>query len=205
MNFLAHAYLSGNDEHLMVGNFIADFVKGKAALQRYEGGIRDGILLHRVIDGFTDTHPTVALSKNRLREKYRHYSGVIVDVFYDHFLAKNWTAYHGFPLDIFAAKVYDVIEKHFEVVPDQVKNFFPYMKRANWLFNYSKVEGIGRALAGMARRTPYESKMEESTDDLIRFYGEFEKEFKAFFPTLENHVKDYLIKNANPLNSTQFN
>jgi acyl carrier protein phosphodiesterase len=192
MNFLAHAYLSGSREKLLVGNFIADFVKGRTALQQFEGEIKKGILLHRSIDAFTDSHPTVALSKDRLRPNYRHYSGVIVDVFYDHFLARNWRTYHPVPLEYYASDVYRIINENFDKVPPKVQEFFPYMQRGNWLLSYSKIEGIGRALTGMSRRTPYHSRMDESVNDLIRHYDDFEKEFEIFFPLLARHVKEYL-------------
>ena len=93
MNFLAHLYLSGDNPKVKVGNFIGDFVKGKNLKDRFEADIARGIGLHREIDWFTDTHSIVKQSKDRLRPKYRHYSGVIVDIFYDHFLAKNWDRY----------------------------------------------------------------------------------------------------------------
>lgn len=192
MNFLAHAALSGNNEKILVGNFIADFVKGKAALQQFDNEIQNGILLHRVIDAFTDTHPTVALSKDRLRAKYRHYSGVIIDVFYDHFLARNWMNFHSVPLEVFADSVYSIVDHHIDVVPEAVKTFFPYMKRGNWLLNYARVDGIARALTGMSRRTPYESKMDESVNELIQFYDEFEKEFQLFFPLLQKRAEQFL-------------
>jgi acyl carrier protein phosphodiesterase len=192
MNFLAHAYLSGNREKLLVGNFIADFVKGRAALQQFDGEIKHGILLHRSIDAFTDSHPTVSLSKDRLRDRYRHYSSVIVDVFYDHFLAKNWRKYHPVPLEYYATDVYRIINENFDQLPMKVQEFFPFMQRGNWLLSYSKVEGIGRALTGMSRRTPYESRMDESVNDLIRYYDDFEKEFASFFPLLAEHVRQYL-------------
>jgi acyl carrier protein phosphodiesterase len=191
MNFLAHAYLSGNDEHLLVGNFIADFVKGRSALEKFSPEIRRGIALHRSIDAFTDTHPTVALSKDRLRPKYRHYSAVIVDVFYDHFLAMNWSQFHSAPLDVFANHVYHVIEQYEDVLPDRVKEFFPFMVQGNWLLGYSYVEGIRRALTGMARRTPFESKMELAADDLVAGHEEFAREFLQFFPEVENLARTY--------------
>jgi acyl carrier protein phosphodiesterase len=192
MNFLAHAYLSGSREKLLVGNFIADFVKGRTALQQFEGEIKKGILLHRSIDAFTDSHPTVALSKDRLRASYRHYSSVIVDVFYDHFLAKNWRTYHPVPLEYYASDVYRIINENFDRIPLKVQEFFPYMQRGNWLLSYSRIEGIGRALTGMSRRTPYDSRMDESVNDLIRHYDDFQKEFEIFFPLLVGHVKQYL-------------
>lgn len=189
MNFLAHLYLSGDNPKLMVGNFIGDFVKGKNALGNFDTEIVRGIELHRSIDEFTDKHPIVSESKRRLREKYRHYSGVIVDVFYDHFLANNWTDYHDAPLPTYAAKSYQIIEDHYSILPAEVKNMFPHMKRGNWLLGYSFVEGIHRALSGMASRTTFVSRMEHASGDLVTHYDAFEKEFSEFFPELIAHCE----------------
>lgn len=191
MNFLAHAFLSGEDEKLLIGNFIADFVKGRQALEQFEEPIKRGIYLHRSIDAFTDSHEVVRESKNRLKGKYRHYSGVIVDVFYDHFLAVNWNQYHTLSLEAYAVKTYQIVTAHTPVLPERVQQFFPYMVRGNWLVSYSKIEGIGRALTGMSRRTPYESKMDEATNELIQFYDEFRKEFERFFPELRRAVSSF--------------
>jgi acyl carrier protein phosphodiesterase len=192
MNFLAHAFLSGTDEQLLVGNFFADFIKGRAALAEFEPGIARGILLHRQIDSFTDTHPLVAQSKNRLRPKYRHYSGVIVDVFYDHFLARNWNNYHKQALEPYTLSVYRVIHRYLDSGPADFRYMFSYMEKSNWLFHYSKVEGISRALSGMAQRTPYLSKMNEAPTELISHYEKFEAEFLAFFPELQAHCTNWL-------------
>lgn len=178
----------------MVGNFIGDFVKGRNALADYEREIVLGIELHRSIDQFTDTHKVVSESKNRLRPKYRHYSGVIVDVFYDHFLAKDWTNFHSELLPDFAERAYRTIEKFDPILPQAVKYMLPYMTKGNWLVNYSKVEGIHRALSGMARRTSHESKMDEAMGDLVKHYEEFRKEFYEFFPELKLHCETW-IKN----------
>jgi acyl carrier protein phosphodiesterase len=189
MNFLAHIYLSGDNEKLMVGNFIADFVKGRAALEKFESEIIKGIDLHRAIDEYTDSHPIVLKSKVRLRPKYRHYSGVIVDVFYDHFLSKFWKSYHSKPLADFAEQTYSTIQRYSNVIPTEVNRMLPYMVRGNWLVNYAKTEGIHRALSGMSSRTPYESKMDEAVSDLINYYDEFKKEFEEFFPELKSFVQ----------------
>ena len=192
MNFLAHLHLSGDNTFIMLGNFIGDFVKGKNLVEKVGSEMAKGIELHREIDFFTDQHPIVTQSKKRLRPKYRHYSGVIVDVFYDHFLAKNWNDYHPQPLSDYAAYVYDVIQKNATLLPDRVNMMMPYMIKGNWLVNYATVEGIHRALTGMTRRTPYESKMDESVVDLQENYEDFKSEFEAFFPALEKHCKDWL-------------
>jgi len=192
MNFLAHAYLSGTNPKILTGNFIADFVKGKQALKSFEHDIAKGIELHRLIDEFTDEHPVVKESKIRLRPKYRHYAAVIVDVFYDHFLASNWEQYHHKPLEDFAAGVYRTIHAFDAVVPPGIQQMMPYMISGNWLVNYAKLEGIGRALTGMSRRTPYLSKMDESVEDLRKDYDLYKTEFDIFFPLLKMMCDNWL-------------
>ena len=192
MNFLAHLYLSGTNPKIMVGNFIGDFVKGKSQLLTFEPEIIQGIELHRAIDEFTDSHPIVSQSKNRLRPKYRHYSPVIVDVLYDHYLAKNWNAYHALLLPEFAEECYQTLQLHHGILPAEVKQLLPYMISGNWLVNYSRIEGIQRALTGMARRTKFDSKMDESINDLRQHYEAFKEEFEAFFPELTEHAENFL-------------
>lgn len=192
MNFLAHAYLSGTNEKILTGNFIADFVKGRQAVQTFEPEIAKGIELHRLIDEFTDTHPVVGASKNRLRPKYRHYAAVIVDVYYDHFLARHWNRFHSTPLKEFAQHVYTTITQHAAILPQGVKYMLPYMMRGNWLVNYAHIGGIERALSGMAQRTPYVSRMEQAAADLTAHYDNFLDEFLLFFPELEAYVAKHL-------------
>lgn len=195
MNFLAHLYLSGSDPEIMVGNFIGDFVRGRNLNEIYKPKIALGIELHRQIDDFTDSHTIVLESKKRLRGKYRHYAPVIVDVFYDHFLASGWKDFHTQPLEEYAAYAYTKLEEYEAILPERVLQMMPYMIRGNWLVNYSKTEGIHRALTGMSRRTPYESKMDEAVHDLEKYYNEFEEEFKAFFPELKRMSELFLEDN----------
>lgn len=192
MNFLAHLYLSGDNTSVMLGNFIGDFVKGKNLIEKVGSEMAKGIELHREIDFFTDQHPIVRESKKRLRPKYRHYSGVIVDVFYDHYLAKNWKDYHHQLLPDYANRVYNLIQKNNALLPERVNMMMPYMIKGNWLVNYATLDGIHRTLSGMTRRTPYESKMDESISDLTENYEEFKTEFITFFPELRKHCKDWL-------------
>jgi acyl carrier protein phosphodiesterase len=188
MNFLAHIYLSGDDEELMIGNFIADFVKGRKK-DDYPDRIREGIELHRMIDDFTDHHEITERSKSRLRPKYGKYSGVIVDLFYDHFLAANFSEYHTDSLKDFSQRSYNILQKYWSVLPEGVHYFLPFMIERNWLLNYATLEGIGRALSGLSMRVSFENKMAESTKDLEMNYEEFRSDFKSFFPALINFVK----------------
>jgi acyl carrier protein phosphodiesterase len=182
----------------MIGNFIGDFVKGRNLHERFEPEVVRGIELHRAIDEFTDVHPVVHQSKKRLREKYRHYSAVIVDVFYDHYLAHNWSRYSTTPLAVYAERAYAMLNEHHALLPDQVQQMLPYMIKGNWLLNYSRIEGIQRALTGMARRTRFDSKMDESVNELRRFYNEFDHEFISFFPELQQHAAAFLTQSLSP-------
>lgn len=192
MNFLAHAYLSGQNNKILLGNFIGDFIKGRQALSAFEPEIIRGVELHRAIDEFTDNHPIVHESKNRLRPRYRHYAGIIVDVFYDHFLATHWPSLHDQKLEVFANATYRTIESFSDVLPHEFKQMLPYMRRGNWLVSYSEVAGVHRALSGMASRTPYESNMEFASEDLRKYYDEFEDEFERFFPALKAFAEEWM-------------
>jgi len=183
MNFLAHIYLSFGDDEITIGNFIADSIRGNK-FKHLPEKVQKGIKLHRNIDSFTDAHPTVRQSTKRLHKNYGHYSGIIVDIFYDHFLAKNWKSYSKEPLDVFVDDFYDLLEDNYEILPVGVHRMMPYMISDNWIFNYSKMEGIARVLNGMNRRTKNKSKMNFAILDLEEHYDEFEKEFTSFFEEL---------------------
>jgi acyl carrier protein phosphodiesterase len=192
MNFLAHIYLSFGDDEITLGNFIADSIRGNKYAHLPER-VQKGIKLHRHIDTFTDAHPTVRQSTKRLHENYSHYSGVIVDIFYDHFLAKNWDDYSDTPLAIFVDNFYDLLENNYHILPDATRHMMPYMIADNWIFNYSKMDGISRVLNGMNRRTKNRSKMNFAIVDLETHYDEFEKEFTIFFEELVSFSKQKFI------------
>ncbi len=188
MNFLAHIFLSGNNDDLKIGNYIGDFVKGNQ-LNDFSKQIRNGIVLHRKIDLFTDTHPTVLKSKIRLRPKYRHYSPVIVDMYYDHFLAANWRDYSNVELKQFTTDFYSLAWSKSEALPGKVVNLLTHMSSTDWLYNYKETEGLDRALKGLSRRTQFKSGMENAVKDLEENYDSFLTEFRAFFPELIKHCK----------------
>ncbi|MDG1714931.1 acyl carrier protein phosphodiesterase [Lacinutrix sp.] len=185
MNFLAHIYLSGNNEAVTIGNFIADGIRGKKYL-KYPRDIQTGILLHRQIDTFTDAHKTVRLSTKRLHKNYSHYFGVIVDILYDHFLAKNWSKYCNLPLAEYVDNFYISLENNFEILPKRIQKMMPYMIADNWLLSYASIEGITKVLEGMNRRTQNRSQMNLAVNELQEFYNEFEDEFTCFFDELIN-------------------
>jgi len=183
MNFLAHIYLSGDDKSITIGNFIADGIRGKD-YKKFPKDIQTGILLHRRIDTFTDAHKTVRQSTKRLHKNYSHYSGVIVDILYDHFLAKNWKTYSDIPLEKYVDDFYNLLEDNFDILPERVQKMMPYMITNNWLLSYASIDGIAKVLEGMNRRTQNRSKMNLAVNELEEFYEEFENEFTLFFAEL---------------------
>lgn len=183
MNYLAHIYLSGNNTELKIGNFIADSVKGKK-IKLFSPKVQKGIILHRKIDFFTDHHDIVKSSIQRLKPTYGLYSGVIIDIFYDHFLAANWTSYSDIPLDIYVSNFYDLLLKQHHFLPERVQKFLPFMIKDNWLLSYATIPGISKILHQMNLRTKNKSKMHFAVIELETFYTDFEREFHCFFEEL---------------------
>ena len=184
MNYLAHIYLSGDNKMIKIGNFMADSIRGKS-YEVYERDIKRGILLHRAIDSFTDMHPIYRQSKHRLHSKYGHYSGVIMDIFYDHFLAKNWSLYSKTPLEEFTTDFYILLETNYEILTDKVKSIIPHMRNKNWLLSYSTIDGMQTIMNHMNYRIKNRVPMDESIQELKEYYTEFESEFKLFFTEIQ--------------------
>ncbi len=152
MNFLAHIYLSGNNPEMRLGSFIADSVKGRD-YNDYAPDIKKGILLHRSIDSFTDQHPVIHSCKHLVRKDYKKYSGIIIDIFFDHFLAAYWSNFSSEPLENYARNNYRLLEENKSVLPERVLQFYPFMVQNNWLVMYSTIEGIEKVLQRMPTRT----------------------------------------------------
>ncbi|WP_348811030.1 acyl carrier protein phosphodiesterase [Flavobacterium maritimum] len=184
MNFLAHIYLSGDNDLVKIGNFMADGIRGKQ-YENFPYEIQKGILLHRTIDTYTDAHPIFRQSTKRLHKNYHHYAGVIVDVFYDHFLAKNWNTYSPEKLEEYVERFYQSLHQNRDILTSRTQGLMPYMIQHNWLVSYQTVEGIKRILTQMDSRTNQQSKMRFATNELLEFYSDFEAEFTAFFEDLQ--------------------
>ncbi|GAA4829243.1 ACP phosphodiesterase [Algivirga pacifica] len=194
MNFLAHIYLSRHDEEEMVGNFLGDFVKGRN-LDHYPPKLSAGIRLHRLIDVFTDTHPIFEESKQLLKPYFKRYTPVVIDMFYDHFLAANWSDYCEESLEQESLHFYDTMEKFDAYLPERVKYILPYMKADNWLLSYATVEGIGQALQGINRRTGGKAGIGEAIVQLTAHYEELKEHFQRFFPLLQEYVQEVRSQN----------
>ncbi|WP_422894395.1 ACP phosphodiesterase [Polaribacter sejongensis] len=193
MNFLAHLYLSQNNTNIMIGNFIADHIRGNNYLS-FSKEIQQGIFLHREIDTFTDAHEVVRKSKRRLHERYRHYDGVIIDIFYDYFLAKNWANYSDVPLETYTKNVYDLFSSISDDLPVKSQNFIKYMIEYNILFNYQYKDGIAKVLNGMNTRTKGKSQMNLAIEDLVLLEDELQEDFTLFFKDLIAHTNQKFIE-----------
>jgi acyl carrier protein phosphodiesterase len=188
MNFLAHIYLSGNNDLIKIGNFMADGIRGNDYLQ-FQEDIKKGIILHRHIDTFTDSHPIYRQSKHRLHNKYGHYAGVIMDIVYDHFLAKNWKNYLDENLEDYAARFYQSLKDNYEVLTPKTQNLLPFMTERNWLVSYATIAGLEMILFQMDYRTKHRANMQEAIVELEEFYPEFENEFTLFFEELRDFCR----------------
>ena len=193
MNFLAHAYLSFGQEEILVGNFIADFVRGKE-LENYLKKVQFGIQLHRAIDTYTDSHPLVKQVQSFLFPRFGHYSRVISDIFFDYFLAKNWKNYSVIPLEQFSLDTYRTLSSNPQDLPEAFRQMFHWMQVQNWLYAYREQAGIQAALDGLSRRARFDSKMNESTQVLWEKEEEIEAIFFAFFKDLETFASTTLAE-----------
>lgn len=164
----------------MVGNFMADAIKGKSYLN-YDEEIQQGIILHRAIDTFTDQHSIVKQSKRRLNARYNHFGGIIIDIFYDHFLAKNWSQFSNIPLKLYTTEIYKVLRKNNHLYPNNVRRLLYFMVIENWLLSYQHTDEINKVLKRMSHRTKHQSYMELATEDLLLHYDDFENDFLLFF------------------------
>ena len=192
MNFLAHIYLSGDNDLIKIGNFMADGIRGKQ-YEAFPSEVRKGIILHRAIDTFTDSHPIFRQTTKRLHTQYHHYAGVIADVYYDHYLAKNWSRYHDQELSEYTHAFYKSLYDNYAILTAKTKELLPSMVKYNWLLSYTTVEGIDAILKQMDRRTPYRTDMHFSAAELQLYYTEFEHEFTTFFEQLCEFSKQKLL------------
>ncbi len=197
MNFLAHIFLSGNNDDIKIGNFLGDFVKGrlnKLTNAQFSDGVINGMALHREIDFFTDNHSIVRQSIDRLQPKYHKFSGIVVDMFYDHILAKNFQDYAEIPLEKYAQNFYDLLEKRKSEIPEPMERMVKSMVSRNWFVGYKSYEGIEWALTGISKRLSFVSGIENATEDLRDDFELYQSEFQMFFPELIAHCEKILNK-----------
>lgn len=184
MNYLAHAYLSFGNEEILLGNMISDFVKGKKQFL-YPPNVHKGILLHRAIDDFTDTHPITQKAKSAFRTSYRLYSGAFIDVVYDHFLAIEQTAFvNDAVLHDFSLKTYRQLDNQKALMPAAFERMFSYMQSQNWLYGYKARSGIYQSFGGLVRRAAYLQDSTRAVEIFDEHYRFLQGCFDEFWPEI---------------------
>ncbi len=188
MNFLAHAHLSFNHQQVLIGNMISDFVKGKTQFS-YPKTIQYGIKLHRAIDAFTDAHEATKNGKEFFRQDYRLYSGAVLDIVYDYFLANDETVFNDLSLLQFTNSVYDTLEENAFQLPAGFFIMLPYMKKENWLYHYKTNQGIEKSLRGLVRLSAYLSDHQKAYDLFIKHNKELNDCYNMFFKDVKTYAK----------------
>jgi len=190
MNYLAHLYLSEPHEEAWLGSLMGDFVKGPLD-GHYGSEITRAIAMHRRIDVFTDAHPVVLRSKSRMSAERRRYAGIMVDVFYDHFLARHWEDFHDEPLAEFTGRVYRVLARYHTVLPERLQRMAPMMMQWDWLGSYADIGSIYTALNRMGQRLKRENRLMNSADELVGNYAQLEADFRAFLPDVLRYARGH--------------
>ncbi len=194
MNYLAHVYLSFGDEERMIGNLSADFIKGNQGIAELPIGIQKGIQLHRHIDTFTDSHEVVKESKRRLYTLYSKYASIIVDIYYDHLLAINWSNYSNESLEDFAQKTYQTLEKHYDKLPPKLQRRLPSMMEHNWLTGYQEMKGIATTFHFFAKRVKTTIDISKAHEQLEKDLKLYNDEFNRYFPKLIRFSQQTIIE-----------
>jgi len=193
LNFLAHIYLSGENKNIALGNLIGDMVKGKA-YENYEHDIKTGLLLHRAIDHYTDKHEIVLKSKKMIAPDFNRYAGIVLDIYYDHFLAQNWNRYCKTELQEYVNEMYVLLIKNYTSLPLRAQQISPFMIIRNWLGNYGNKKSLYYIFLGMHRRTRKLGNMHQAMSVLKSHYSLLEKDFFLFFDDLQEFSKNKLIE-----------
>lgn len=190
MNFLFHMYLSGDDHELLVGNFMGDFVKGSLG-DDYPPRIRQGLMLHRKIDSFAQRDADFQTSRLRLSSDFGLYRGVLVDLFYDHFLAKEWDSWSDAPFQEYISWARSAVEKHLAIMPKKLQEIVPVIFN-ELLPSYKRIAGTEAALNRMSRRVKRSNPLAEGGAELTRHYGELKADFERFTPTAQRFAAGFI-------------
>jgi acyl carrier protein phosphodiesterase len=195
VNYLGHAFLSFNQPQILAGNMIGDFVKGMAPVATFSPQIQQGIILHRKIDNFADTHPAGLRARNLFRSDYGLYAGAFVDTLYDHFLANdpNYFSSHD-TLKDFAAQVYEHIDNQQQHLPLDFLKMFQYMKQENWLYGYRTMKGMERAFQGLVHRAKYLDNSDKAYEIFVGHYYQLNQWYFEYMDDAVQFVKNELSR-----------
>ncbi len=195
MNYLAHLLLAGEEAESIAGNLMGDFVKGRVD-GLYTPGIRRGIVQHRTIDRFADEHLFFRQSRGRISAEQRRYAGILIDIFYDHFLCRHWSQFSNEPLDDFTRRVYAVLQDYLPLFPPRLQHIVPFMVEQDWLSSYGDTRSVERALTGVGRRLRRDNPLHRAVSELHDSYDDLQTDFLNFFPLLMDYVRRSIISGS---------
>ena len=188
MNDLAHVFLAGENPEIITGNFIADHVKG-AAINTYTEGIKEGIFHHRTIDRYTDEHKSIKESILLIKPKLGRYTPVAIDMYYDHFLARQWKLFSSVNRLQFTHRIYAALSPFYEKFPTLSQRTYNYMTYRNWLYNYSNIAFLERCFQGLDQRASFDTRLTNAVSVLGNHYSQLESNFMDFMPDIIQHYK----------------
>ena len=184
MNYLAHCWLARHTDEALLGGLLGDFVRGNAALADWPEPIRAEIIRHRRIDAYTDAHPQVVAARALFGE-LRRYAGIVLDVYFDHRLARDWPRCNDTPLEDFTARGYRVLREYRAVLPPRLRRIAPVMAAHDWLGGYADRDGVDGVVRGISSRLSRNAdKLVDCLPILRTHEREIDAAFERFFPEL---------------------
>lgn len=191
MNYLAHIYFSYNHDDILVGNFAADFISNKQVKNLTEDQV-NGVLLHRLIDAYTDVNPIVRRSTKRLRPTQGKYAPVVIDIIFDYLLAKRWEELHSDTLEVYKSQVYKRLSQNINSFPKKAQNKVSAMVKGDFIKSYETIEGLNYVFQRMDERTSFPSRFTDATEQVLKEEDYFMEDFMNFFPMIESKVQAFL-------------
>jgi acyl carrier protein phosphodiesterase len=201
MNFLAHAYLAADDDALIAGGVVGDWIKGPLAGSSLPEALLRGVALHRAIDSFADRDPAFLRSRARISTLRRRWSGVLIDMYYDHLLAAHWKVWHDQPLADFTQRTYAALEAHRHAFDERTQAAMRLMRDEDWLARYASIEDLAAILGRMSRRARQPNPLADGALELIAAEADFAADFAAFMPAATAFAQDW-ISRAQPISES---
>jgi acyl carrier protein phosphodiesterase len=196
MNHLAHALLAGDDEWLQLGGMLGDFVHGQPDALSLPPRVIDGIRLHRAIDVHTDAHPEVLAAKALLPSPYRRYAGILLDMWFDHCLARDFPRWSAQPLDRYAAALRALLHRHDALLPPELRRFRAYMEGHDLPAGYADRATLGQALAGIGQRLSRANPLDSALPVLLERDALLQRHFEVFYPQLQGFAREWIAAHA---------
>ncbi len=187
LNYLAHFHLSHGNNDLLVGALLGDFIKGPLT-GKYSKQLEQGIMLHRKIDAFTDSHPNLRLAQQRFKPHYRRFAGIMTDVVFDHFLTRHWQQFHPQPLSDFSQDIYHLLAQ--SQLPSAARRLADNLTRYDVFVNYQHWQTVEAALAKIGQRIQRSNPLATAATELQQHSDELEQAFLNFYPQLQHHVNE---------------